>query len=77
MTRTFQDKNFLVWEVFPSGGRHGYSSNPHLIFHCLTQRDIRPRYLDGGSREADAERRLAEASNAELLEMLERAQEIA
>lgn len=77
MTRTFQDRNFLVWEVYPSGGRHGYSKGPHIIFHCLTQRDIRPRSLDRGADEADAHRLVAEASNVELLAMLERAQEIA
>jgi hypothetical protein len=76
MTRTFQDRNFLVWEVFPSGGRRAYASSPHLIFHCLTQRDIRPRYLAGGSHEADAERHVADVTDAELLEMLERAQDI-
>lgn len=76
--RTFQDHNFLVWEVYPSGGRHGFSDDPHIIFHCLTQRDIRSRYLAGtGSDEASVERLITEASPAELLGMLERAQEIA
>jgi hypothetical protein len=75
--RTFQDRNFLVWEVYPSGGRHGYSKHPNLIFNCLTQRDIRPRFIEGGSSEAEAERRIAEASPGELLQMLERAREIA
>lgn len=75
--RTFQDRNFLVWEVYPSAGRHGYSEQPHVIFHCLTQRDIRARYLDLGETEAAAERRITEAAPEELLEMLERAQELA
>jgi hypothetical protein len=77
MTRTFQDRNFLVWEVYASAGRHGFSHDPHVIFHCLTQRDIRPRYSDAGANEADAQRIVAEASEPELLEMLERAREIA
>jgi hypothetical protein len=77
MTKTFQDRNFLVWEVYSSAGRHVYSKGPQLIFHCLTQRDIRPRYVDAGTNEADAQKLVAEASSAELLEMLERAQEIA
>jgi hypothetical protein len=74
--RTFQDRNFLVWECYPSAGRHGFSDNPHVIFHCLTQRDIRPRFLDLGANEADAERRVADASPDVLLEMLERAREL-
>jgi hypothetical protein len=77
MTRTFQDKNFLVWEAFPSGGRHGFSDNPNVIFNCLTQRDIRPRFLRAGADEADAQRLVAEASPTELLAMLERAEELA
>jgi hypothetical protein len=75
--RTFQDRNFLVWEVYPSGGRHGFSDNPHIIFNCLTQRDIRPRFMDGGATEADAERRVVEASPEQLIGMLEQAREIA
>jgi hypothetical protein len=74
--RTFQDRNFLVWEVYPSGGKHGFSDNPHIIFNCLTQRDIRPRFMDGGTTEADAERRVVEASPEQLIGMLEQAQEI-
>jgi len=75
--RTFQDHNFLVWEVYPSGGRHGFSDNPHIIFNCLTQRDIRSRYIEGGSDDAPADRLITDASPAELLDMLERAREIA
>jgi hypothetical protein len=74
--RTFQDRNFLVWEVYPSGGKHGFSDNPHIIFNCLTQRDIRPRFLDGGTTEADAERRVVEASPEQLIGLLEQAREI-
>jgi hypothetical protein len=76
MSRTFQDHNFLVWEVYPSAGRHGFSDNPHLIFHCLTTRDIRPRYIDGDGDEADAQRRIGEATPEQLLALLERAREI-
>jgi hypothetical protein len=74
--RTFQDHNFLVWEVYPSGGRHGFSDNPHLIFHCLTQRDIRSRFMESGGDEASAERIITDSSPDELLAMLERAREI-
>jgi hypothetical protein len=74
--KTFQDRNFLVWEVYPSGGRHGFSKNPHVIFHCQTMRDIRSRYLETGGDEASAERIINEASSAELLGMLEGAREI-
>ncbi|HUF50925.1 MAG TPA: hypothetical protein VMN60_08840 [Longimicrobiales bacterium] len=77
MGRTFQDRNFLVWEVYPSGGRHGFSDSPHVIFNCLTQKQIRARLADLGSDEADAQRRLGVASDRELLAMLEQASELA
>ena len=77
MERTFQDRNFLVWEVYPSGGRHGFSDNPHIIFHCLTQKQLRPRYADLGEDSADAQRLVVEASDAELLSMLEESDELA
>jgi hypothetical protein len=76
MSRTFQDRNFLIWEVYPSGGKHGYSENPHLIFHCLTDRDLRPRYAQLGEDEAAAERRVRLASHDELLDLLDNAREI-
>lgn len=76
MSRTFQDHDFLVWEVYPSGGRHGFSDNPHVIFNCLTQQNLRPRYVPLGRDEADAQRRIALMSDEELLELFERAREI-
>jgi hypothetical protein len=77
MTRTFQDRNFLVWEAYSSGGRHGFSKDPHIIFHCLTQRDVRPRYVETGVDDTDAQRILGEASEPDLLALLEGAREIA
>lgn len=76
MSRTFQDHDFLVWEVYASGGRHGFSENPDVIFNCLTRQDLRPRHVSLGVHEADAQRRLREMSNAELLAMLESSREI-
>lgn len=76
-TRTLQDRDFLVWEVYATGGRHADARNPQVVFHCLTQRDIRPRWLELGEDEADAQRRIAEARPAELLELLESARDIA
>jgi hypothetical protein len=75
--RTFQDRNFLVWEVYPSGGAHGFSDNPHIVFNCLTQKQLRPRFTDLGTDEADAQRRVVEASDDELLTMLEGSAELA
>ena len=69
MSRTFQDENFLVWEVYPSGARYGFSEDPFLVFHCITDRGLRPRKLQVTGDEADAERLVTRASPAELLEL--------
>ena len=76
MSRKFQDENFLVWEVYPSASRHGFSENPHLIFNCLTDRFLRPRALQHGDDEADAERLIRKASPGELIELLRQSTEV-
>lgn len=75
MARQFQDENFLVWEVYPSGSRFGLSESPYLVFHCLTDRQLAPRFLEHGEHEADAERSVVEASPADLLALLRRSRE--
>ena len=76
MSRQIQDQNFLVWEVYPSGGNLGFSTEPYVVFHCLTQRDLRPRRVSLPGDEADAERKVRNASEAELLGMLQESGEL-
>lgn len=66
----------MVWEAYPSSGPHGMSERAQIVFHCLTSRALRPRYVEAGGDEADAQRRVVEADEAELLAMLEQATEI-
>jgi len=71
MSRTIQDDDFRVWEVYPSAGAEGYVDDPHIIFNCLTNRMIRPRYVEvEGADEAEAERLVVEAPDPVLKEML-------
>lgn len=76
MSRKFQDENLLVWEAYPSAGRFGFSANPNLIFHCLTDRLIRPRSIPLGEDNADAERALVQASPGQLVAWLGKSEEI-
>lgn len=73
MARTFQDENFLVWEVYPSGAKYGASKDPFLVFHCITDRGLRPRKLQVSGDEADAERLISRATPQELLDLLGKA----
>ena len=77
MSRTFLDENLLMWEVYPSGGSFGYAQNPHIVFNCLSNRALRPRYVTTAGDEADAEQKIALASNEELLKLFQRAQPVA
>lgn len=75
-TRSFQDHNFLVWEVYATGGPHGFSDDPNIVFNCLTQPKLRSRVMNIGEDEADAQRIVAEATPAKLLDLFEKAREI-
>jgi hypothetical protein len=76
MSRTFLDDNLLTWEVYPSGGPSGYTDRPFIVFNCLSNRMLRPRYVSTVGDEADAERTVDLASNEELLEMFKRSEEV-
>jgi hypothetical protein len=73
MTRTILDKNLLTWEVYASGGP---SAEPNIVFNCLSNRMIRPRFVSTDGDAADAERIVSEASNEKLQEMLRAATEL-
>ena len=75
MSRTILDDNMLAWEVYPSGP-HGDSPRPCVVFNCMSNRMLRPRYVYVKGDEADAERNIGLASNEELLELLEQSREL-
>ncbi|MGH7459643.1 MAG: hypothetical protein ACREMA_01275 [Longimicrobiales bacterium] len=70
MARTFLDLNLMAWEVYPSGGAHGFSHNPHLVFNCLSNRGEAPRYTDFTGDAAAAQKLICDASEPELLALL-------
>ena len=76
MSRTFLDENLLTWEVYPSGGPSGYSERPFIVFNCLSNRMLRPRYVSSVGDEADAERMVESASDEQLLAMFKRSEEV-
>lgn len=45
MSQTFTDGNLLTWEAFATGGRYGLSVRPRVVFHCLSDRSLRPRVV--------------------------------
>jgi len=76
MSRTFQDSNLLKWEAYASGGAHGYADHARIVFHCMSDRGRRARVVQLDGDQSDAERMVAEASDARLADLLARAQEL-
>jgi hypothetical protein len=76
MSQTFTDENLLTWEVFATGGRYGLAVRPKLVFHCLSDRSLRPRFVQLRGDEAGAEE-VAHAPGVERLrELLREAREL-
>ena len=73
MSRTFQDENFLVWEAFASTGDFGYPEAPQVVFNCLSNKTIRPRYVKLEGWEPEAQRRIQSVSDDELLKLFQTA----
>lgn len=76
MSRTFQDRNFLVWDAFASTGKQGFSNDPHIVFQCTTMPESRPRWVKVEGDEADAQALLVRASNEDVLALFERSSEL-
>ena len=76
MSKTFTDDDLLMWEAYPSGGDFGFADHPHIFFNCLSNRLLRPRVVEKGEDEADAERVITNASQQSLLELFRQSREI-
>ena len=76
MSKTFQDSNLLKWEVYASSGPHGYANPARIVFHCLSDRSRRARFLPVEGDKADAEREVADADDTQLAELLARSAEL-
>ena len=73
MARTLQDQNFFVWEAYPSAGDHGFTSEPYIVFNCLTDPLQRPRQVQIDGDEADAEKLLTTSNDQQLLDLFSKA----
>jgi hypothetical protein len=76
MSQTFTDENLLTWEAFASGGRFGLSIRPKVIFHCVSDRSMRARFVELQGDEADAEDMIHDSSVDQLRQMLGQSKEL-
>lgn len=73
MRRTFYDEDFLEWEAYVSGGQPRSEAAARLYFLCLTEPSRRARYVEEESgNTAEAERKLRQLEDSQLLDLLER-----
>lgn len=73
MTRTFQDADLLVWEVYAAAPRSGAGHGARLVFHCTSDPDRRARVLETDGDRTSAAKEAASVSDQELRARLEAA----
>jgi hypothetical protein len=70
MSQTFTDENLMTWEAFASGGRFGLSIRPRVVFHCMSDPSLAPRFVEVQGDEADAEELIHDSQVDRLRQML-------
>jgi hypothetical protein len=74
MSRRFRDGNLLEWEAYPTSGPHGFAEPVRIMFHCLTDRSLRARFVAHETDAAGAAALVRRLNEAELAALLESAQ---
>lgn len=70
MSHTFTDENLMSWEAYASSGKFGLAIRPTIVFNCLSDPSVRPRYVVRHGDEADAEEMVIDFDEQQLREML-------
>ncbi len=76
MSQTFTDDDLLTWEAFASGGRFGLAVRARVVFHCISDRSLRPRFVQLAGDEAHAESAVFGTEAEGLRAMLRQAREL-
>jgi hypothetical protein len=70
MSHTFTDENLLTWEAFASTGHFGLAIEPRIVFNCLSDPLLTPRYVERPGDESAAEEQVHEFSDDKLRDLL-------
>ena len=70
MSHTFTDENLLTWEAYASTGNFGLAIEPRIVFNCLSDPSLAPRYVERRGDESDAEEQVQELSDQQLRALL-------
>lgn len=74
MSRTFQDRDLLLWEAYAAAPRAGAEHGARIMFHCLSDRNRRARVVERDEALTVIEKRIVSAGEGELVELLRRSE---
>lgn len=76
MSMTFTDDDLQSWEAFATGGNYGLATRPKVVFNCVSDPRRRPRYVELGGDEADAEELVFDGGVERMRELLKQSKEL-
>ncbi len=76
MSRTIQDADLHLWEAYASAGDFGFPEHARMVFHCLSDRMRRARFVERPGDKSDVEGEVERLSDQELAQLLESATEL-
>lgn len=76
MSRTFTDHGLNTWEAFATGGRFGLAKRAKIVFQCVSDGNLRPRFVVSTGDEADAEGTVHDYTDDQLRAMLAKSVEL-
>lgn len=69
--REFEDSDLRRWEAYASTGPFGFPDHARIVLHCVSDPDLRARYVVQEGDKADAEKTVARATADELRALLD------
>jgi hypothetical protein len=76
MAKSILDDGLRRWEAFATTGEGGLPEPGRIVFRCTSDPHRRPRVVAVHGDKSDAEQRVAEGSERDLLALFEGAREI-
>ncbi|MFP4624446.1 MAG: hypothetical protein ACOC3J_01540 [Gemmatimonadota bacterium] len=76
MTRILQDQDLLLWEAYATSGEFGFPEGSRMVFQCLSDPARRARIVQREGDKSDVEGELARLSDDDLLDLLDRTEEV-
>lgn len=76
MSRTIQDTDLLLWEAYSTVGDFGFPDRSKIVFHCLSDRTRRARFIEREVDKSGTEKEIVRLSDADLVGLLEQGMEV-